>query len=182
MIDEESKPEEQIVLFENPKAREKKYWEFIKMIAPSLPRRPIGGWTIHDYIGLYCTKCKLKLNYIMSDSKVIRRHMNRVHSEDLLKYDAEIKSKMSAEKRMMDNFVTHSYKKMKTAGSSEFEKVKDLCANWIAKHYRPMQIVEDKGFIELVEHCLESINGPTCTFRTPVVSETGTFVGNICYY
>ncbi len=42
---------------------------------------------------------------------------------------------MSAEKRVMDNFVMHSHKKMKAAGSSECEKVKDLCANWIAKHY-----------------------------------------------
>ncbi len=40
MVDEESKPEEQIVLFENPKAREKKYWEFILMITPSHSRRP----------------------------------------------------------------------------------------------------------------------------------------------
>ncbi len=42
MVDEESKPEEQIVLFENPKAREKKYWEFIKTIAPSHSRRPLS--------------------------------------------------------------------------------------------------------------------------------------------
>ncbi len=69
----------------------------------------------------------------------------------LLQYDAEIKSKMSAEKQMMSDFVMHSYKKINTAGSSEFEKAKDLCANWIAKHYRPIQIVEDKGFIELVK-------------------------------
>ncbi len=52
-----------------------------------------------------------------------------MHSEYLHKCDAELKSKMSAEKRMMDNFVTHSYKKMKTAGSSEFEKVHDLWGN-----------------------------------------------------
>ncbi len=74
-----------------------------------------------------------------------------MHSEDLLKYDAEMKGKMTAEKRMMDNFVTRSCVEMKIAGASEFEKVKDLCANWIAKHYRPIQIVEEKGFIELVD-------------------------------
>ncbi len=34
MVDEESKPEEQIVLFGNPKAREKKYWEFMKGLLP----------------------------------------------------------------------------------------------------------------------------------------------------
>ncbi len=61
--------------------------------------------------------------------------MNRVHSEDLLKYDAEMKSKVAAEKRMMGNSVTHLFKKRTTAGSSEFEEVKDLCANWIARHY-----------------------------------------------
>ncbi len=71
VIDEESKPEEQIVLFENPNARERKYWEFIKRIAPSHPHRPIVGWTIQDCIGLYCTECKLKHNYVMSDSKVV---------------------------------------------------------------------------------------------------------------
>ncbi len=71
-------------------------------------KRPLGGWTIQDCIGLYCTNCKLKLKYVMSDSKVIRRHMNRTHSEDLFKYDAEMKSTMSAEKWVMDNFVMHS--------------------------------------------------------------------------
>ncbi len=45
------------------------------------------------------------------------------------------KSKMSAEKRVMDNFARHSHKKMKGAGYDECEKVKDLCANWIAKEY-----------------------------------------------
>ncbi len=74
MVDEESKPEENIVLFKNTKAREKKYWEFIKTIAPSHSHRPrpLGGWTIQDCMGLYSTKCKLKLNYVMGDSKVIR--------------------------------------------------------------------------------------------------------------
>ncbi len=62
-----------------------------------------------------------------------------------------MKSKMSAEKSIMDNFVTHSYKKMKIADCSKFENVKDLCPNWIAKHYQSIQIVEDKCFIELVE-------------------------------
>ncbi len=33
--------------------------------------------------------------------------MNRVHSEDLLKYDAEMKRKMSTEKLVMGNFVMH---------------------------------------------------------------------------
>ncbi len=80
MVDEKSKPEENIVLFKNTKAREKKYWEFITIIALSHSRRPLGGWTIQDCIGLYCIKYKLKLNYVMGDSKVIRWHMNRVHS------------------------------------------------------------------------------------------------------
>ncbi len=62
-----------------------------------------------------------------------------------------MKSTMPAENWVMGNFVMHLYKKMKAAGSSECEKMKDLCANWIAKHYRPIQIVEDKYFIELVE-------------------------------
>ncbi len=40
---------------------------------------------------------------------------------------------------------------MKTAaGCSKFEKVNYLCANWIAKHYQRVQIVEGKGFIYLV--------------------------------
>ncbi len=72
MVSEESKLEEQIVLFEDLKASEKKYGEFIKMTAPSHSHRPLRDWTIHDCIGLYCKKCKLKLNYIMSNSKVIR--------------------------------------------------------------------------------------------------------------
>ncbi|MCP4255830.1 MAG: hypothetical protein GY775_21005, partial [Candidatus Scalindua sp.] len=104
----------------------------------------------------------------MSDSKVIRQHINRVHSEDLLKYDAEVKSKMTAEKRVMDNFMMHSHKKMKAAGSSECEKVKDLCVNWTAKHYRPIQTVEDKGFIELVEFVNHLQNAVELPHRTSV--------------
>ncbi len=69
---------------------------------------------------------------------------------------------------MMDNFVMHSYKKMKAVGSSKCEKVKDLCANWIAKHYRPIQIVEDKGFIELVEFVNHLKNAVELPCRTSV--------------
>ncbi len=152
MVDEKSKPEEQIVLFDSPKAREKKYWEFIKMIAPSHSHRPLGGWTIQDCIVLYSTKCKLNLNYAMSDSKVIQRYMNRVYSEYLLKYDAEVKSTMPAEKRVMDNFVMHSYKKMKmkAAGSSECEKVEDLCANWIQNIIDPYRLWKVKVSLSLL--------------------------------
>ncbi len=100
--------------------------------------------------------------------------MNRVHSEDLLKYDAEVKGTMPAEKRVMDNFGMRSYKKMEAAGSSECEKVEVLCGNWIAKHYRPIQIVEDKGFIELVEfvnHLKNAVELPRRTSVTEHIRE-----------
>ncbi len=41
------------------------------MIAPSHSRRPIGGCKIQDCIGLCYTKCKLKLNYVSSNSKAV---------------------------------------------------------------------------------------------------------------
>ncbi len=63
----------------------------------------------------------------------------------------------------------HLHKKMKAAGSSECEKMKDLCAKWIAKHHRPIQIVEDKGFIELVEFVNRLQNAVELPRRTSVI-------------
>ncbi len=56
-----------------------------------------------------------------------------MHRGYLFTYDAEIKRNIPAEKQVMNTFAKHSHKKMKTAGSSECEKMKDLCANWIGK-------------------------------------------------
>ncbi|KAG6950702.1 hypothetical protein JG688_00014041 [Phytophthora aleatoria] len=38
---------------------------------------------------------------------------------------------------------------IRTATTKEQQKVNTLLAKWIARHFRPMIIVEDKGFVEL---------------------------------
>ncbi len=54
------------------------------------------------------------------------------------------------------------------------KKMKNLCASWIAKHYRPIQIGEDKGFIELVEfvnHLKNAVELPRRTSVTEHIRE-----------
>ena len=84
--------EANLTLFDNSMVREKKYWQFIKMIAPPNCSKPIGGWKNKDCIGLYCLKCKTKLKYVMSDSKIIRRHMKLKHAKDLEDFEEAIES------------------------------------------------------------------------------------------
>ncbi len=56
-----------------------------------------------------------------------------MHSEDLLKYDAEVKSKMSAKKWVMDNFVMHSHNKMKDYVPTGLQNIIDPYRLWKIK-------------------------------------------------
>ncbi len=102
------------------------------------------------------------------------------HSEDLLEYDAEMKEYNACRETGAGTLMLwyiHN-KKMKAARSSECEKMEDLCANWIAKHYRPItDCVENKGFIELVEfinHLENAVELPRRTCLTEHIREKAT--------
>ena len=66
---EEFKEEQTMILYRNPKAPTSSYWKFIRMIAPSESKTPLGGWKNRDCIGIYCLECKLKMPYTINDSK-----------------------------------------------------------------------------------------------------------------
>ena len=75
--------DEKPTLFENPYVREKKYWQFIKMVAASKHPKSSRGWTAEDCVGLYCEKCETRFKYTKNDSKPVTRHMTTYHAQDL---------------------------------------------------------------------------------------------------
>lgn len=158
---EDENDSERLILFDNPRPRKKKYWQFVKMIAPPNQPMPLGGWKNKDCIGLYCMKCDMKLRYVLSDSKIITRHMHRVHQKELndfLKAKEEISPEtqpLSSEQSTNEEII-NTHKRIKLLGNADQIKIMHLCTNWIAKHYRPIQIIEDEGFIELIEYVSSS--------------------------
>jgi hypothetical protein len=150
---EESNGEENFVLFKNNHIKEPKYWQYIDMIAPNKPR-PANGWTNADAVGIYCKKCSTKFSYQKGSSQSVRNHMIKHHMTDL---DAFLKKKEDAEKKsrkIMDNFLigTTPIKKMRTARDAEQDKFSTLLIEWICKSLRPISVVEDGGFKELLNY------------------------------
>ena len=157
------------ILFDNKCARKPELWQFIKMIAPSNQPKPCGGWTSKECIGLYCIPCKMQLKYVANDSKILRRHMNNIHQKELMAFEA-LHSKAS--KRVMTDFLSPTQKKTKSAaGYKEKQKLKMLCANWITKHCRSIQIVDDECFRDIIEYVNEMKNAVELPGRTCVAEE-----------
>ena len=163
---EETADDEEMILFPNKLAREKKYWQFIRMIADPSVTKPLSGFTFQHCVGLYCTKCKLKLKYVKGDTKIIRRHMECIHAKDLKTFVSG-----GSEKRLMNDFLLCSNKKMKRAGKSEEEELKRLCVSWITRSLRPIHIVEDGGLIQLVRY-VNSLKSEVVLPRRTCISDS----------
>jgi hypothetical protein len=165
-------PSQQLILFENKLARKREYWQFVKMVAPSGKEKPQGGWKAQDCVALYCEKCNLQMKYTVNDSKVIRRHMHRAHSDEMMEYKNKTTILEKTKRKTMDDFLCATAKKPKTApGSTELKQLKALCVKWVSKNYRPIQIVEDDGLIELIHFANRMKNFAVLPGRTSLSEE-----------
>jgi hypothetical protein len=89
------------------------------------------------------------MKYAKGDNKVVRRHMEAEHAKEMEEF---LKNQANrGDKRVLEDFVIQSSKKSKPMGREERAQLTGLCAKWVTKNLRPIQIVEDEGFVKLME-------------------------------
>ena len=142
----------QMRLFKNTRARSNAGWNFHKLVAPIDLVKPPGGFKNTDAIAIYCEKCDYLYRYKSGDGKLLTRHMSDKHGDFMKQIiEAQTKLKESATDGMR-NWLVGCKKKMPIAGCTEQQKLNVMLAKWIAESYRPVSIVEDDGFINLIEY------------------------------
>lgn len=190
--EEESKGEERpqppaaLYLFPNVGARVPEYWNFVKMIAPSSTLPPgQKNWRNKDAIGMWCERCKERMEYTSGNSNTIRRHMQGEHLKFLQDYQKDEAARVEKEKKRkgsdLRNFynTAHPFKKHKNASDADNQRVKELAAEWIAGSYRPYSIVEDKGLIQLFEFVNNLNTTVKLPGRTSVTEQAGIMARNL---
>ena len=128
-------------LFEPDRVQRSDLWKFIKLVAPTTERKK---WKTKEAIGAYCKKCASEIKYSSGTSQEILRHMERFHPDDIGIHS-------SHKKRTMHQQTIHqSTKKLKMVNESEAQKGHIKILKWIAESYRPLSIVEDPGFNDVL--------------------------------
>jgi hypothetical protein len=133
------------------------YWQFVRLAARE------EHWHLQDFqfknehaAFAYCMRCKCRVAYSQTSSKV-RYHMQRYHAHDMLEFFArKVALEQSTTRNLSDAFaeVAEPEKKRvpRQITAEEQKHVNKLLALWISRHFRPIRIVEDTGFIEFVRY------------------------------
>lgn len=108
-------------------------------MAPTTERKK---WKTKEAIGAYCKKCASEINYSSGTSQQILRHMERFHPDDI--------HSSNKKRAMHQQTIHHSTKKLKMVNESEAQKGHLKILKWIAESYRPLSIVEDPGFNDVL--------------------------------
>jgi hypothetical protein len=154
-------PDTSLVTFKNEKCREKKYWQFIELVAPRNRPTPMDGWTNHDATHIYCLKCHKKYVFRMGSSQSVKHHMESKHMDELLEYEKREKELVERRKSWHGTTTTSDddaivrippAKKQKVRHGSKFEKVSltSLCAEWVRTSVRPVGMMEDTGLHQII--------------------------------
>ena len=95
---------------------------------------------------VYCSKCDEPLNYANGNTSVMKKHLKRKHDCDV---DVMAGSSAgSGTSTIVDAFAKQRKLDLKDNRSQQIIK---LVANVIVKDMRPLSIVEDQGFTELIQ-------------------------------
>lgn len=129
------------VLFDMPRVRNKEFWVCLKGVAPE--GTPIKECNSGNAIGVWCTMCEAFLpNWVKGDGHVARMHMESKHAEIVQKYCAVNREERS----------TNVMKWLEGKDGFSEHTLHYLFCRWIASSMRPYRIVEDPGFIDIMEY------------------------------
>ena len=130
--EEESTEEEEsssLNLFKAVGVRYPSYWQCISYIAPSSEKQK---WKPSDAVGVYCSECKITINYDWrKNPKAVSRHMDKFHKDLLQSFG----NKEDSQKRQSDgkvyDFSPKQVKKARVASKAyqdmSFQSTPDLC-------------------------------------------------------
>ena len=151
-----------------PKVREKLYWEFLRLVAPSTSTPPGKlRWKSEDAIAMYCMRCKEFLQFSKGNSNSVRRHMQNVHGQFLDEGKKKEHEEMERKRKsgIVSYFANDSCrvaKKMKESTAGDATEFNRIVATWICRSLRPLAIVEDDGLRKAFEFA------NTCSGKLPL--------------
>lgn len=131
-------------LFDPERKQRTDLWKFIKLVAPTQEKKK---WKTKEAVGAFCMKCASKIKYSAGTSQQILRHMERYHPDDL---DDSKKSSNKKRSTMQQLTIPAATKKLKAANETEAQKGNFLILKWIADSFRPLSVVEDPGFLDVI--------------------------------
>jgi zinc finger BED domain-containing protein 1 (E3 SUMO-protein ligase ZBED1) len=138
----------EMLLFKPNKIRVPGYWEVISLIAPRVD--PGKTWETKDATGAYCTKCKVKLNWSLTNHKTVHRHVAGCHASVLCKFRKN-EADADGTPRLDDYFCKKMRTDLPPPSKSDQLKGEILIVKWIAESLRPFTLVADAGFHEYTD-------------------------------
>jgi hypothetical protein len=124
----------------------------------------MGKLTNQDAQSAYCSRCKCTVHFRIGQNKVTE-HLERYHEDELKKFIAQQKLRSHGRAGNDTTLVERSLewafddvadqstkRKARELTTEEKKRLNRLLAMWIARHFRPMLIVEDAGFIAFVRY------------------------------
>lgn len=142
--------------------RRKEVWQFVYLAAKQ------EFWHLADQDlrnehadAAYCQKCKRTIAFQSTSNKVLA-HMERCHRPEMESFLAEAsKNNDGASRDLTKVFADAAAPPRKRVARhltpEEQSRVNRLLAQWVARHFRPMLMVEDDGFIEFVRFITEDL-------------------------
>lgn len=131
-------------------------WHFARLIRSEACRQIERNDLNNDHAELaYCLLCSAKVKFRVGQSK-LPQHMEIYHSEELKVYN----TKAEQRNQSTGQAPLHNGKRqLRTISAEQQKRVNLLLAEWIARHFRPMKIVEDAGFVVFIRYITEDICG-----------------------
>ncbi|KAE9071288.1 hypothetical protein PF005_g29757 [Phytophthora fragariae] len=141
------------------RVRKPQYWQFIVLVAH------YQFWDIDDdklknqhAAYAYCTRCKRAIRFKKKNSG-FERHMSKFHQAELENYGKDDDTVGVQHERNLDVRSNEHRPPLREISAEQQKKVYILLARWIAAHFQPLLLIEDKGFIAFIKFITETICG-----------------------
>ena len=141
-------------LFKPNKVRVKEYWEIMSLVAPYADAS--REWKTSDAVDAYCTKCKTRIKWNVKNPKPVQRHMTKYHQDYLTQARKKRKALDATDCESKTTTINHNFSKklrkdLPPASKSDQTKGEMMLVKWIAESLRPFLLVEDRGFLDMID-------------------------------
>ncbi|KAG1704345.1 hypothetical protein DVH05_006353 [Phytophthora capsici] len=154
-LQQRAESESGLVLFTMKRQKRRDVWHFARLIRSEACRHIERNDLKNDHAELaYCLLCSAKVKFRVGQSK-LPLHMEMYHSEELKAYNTKAEQRnQSTGQVAFHGFSTGKRQMLRTISAEQQKRVNLLLAEWIARHFRPIKIVEDAGFIVFIRYIL----------------------------
>ena len=141
-------------LFYARKQHKRGFWQFIHLVpcaeAENLPEDQLKN---EHAMYAWCTKCKCPIPFSKGKHQV-GNHMRLYHGEELQDFEAFEREQMMNKGRMENTAaILRTLPESKEQMQAKFTR---KISRWVASSYRPISIVEDSGFRDIINERFSS--------------------------